>query len=211
MTTDLYAALGVPKDADRATVRRAYRRASKHAHPDMPGGSGKRFALVKLAHDTLTDDARRAHYDQTGEIDEKTPDNSQAEALQCVAAAYEATLAECVSTGKEPERVNLPERMRSWIRVHLTESARQITQIETVIAKNDALGRRFNGDTMPQIVSGRTSMLRMKIDAIRRNVKTGEAALVLLEPVKFEVDPEPPALAVPQLNYASLLNQIGRL
>lgn len=193
MTADLYAALGVTKGADRTAVRRAYRRASKHAHPDMPGGSGKRFALVKLAHDTLTDDARRAHYDRTGEADEKVPDNRHAEALQCVASAYEAALAECQSNGKKPEHVDLADRMRGWINGHLAQSDAQIKEVEAIIAANEALGRRFTGDVMTQIICGRTGMLRYKIDAIRRNKQTGEAALLILEPVEFKSDPEPPA------------------
>jgi curved DNA-binding protein CbpA len=205
MTADLYAALGVPKSADRATVRRAYRRASKKAHPDMPGGSGKRFALVKLAHDTLTDDARRAHYDQTGEADEKPPDNEQAKALECVAAALEAALAECQSNGKEPEHVDLVGRMRSWIKAHMAESDRQVAQIEKMIAKSETLGNRFSGEVMPLIITGRIGLLRGRIDAIRRNRVTGDAALALLEPAKFRVDPEPPAS---KMNYANLLGQI---
>jgi molecular chaperone DnaJ len=33
MTEDLYDALGVPKDADKAAIRKAYRRKAKAAHP----------------------------------------------------------------------------------------------------------------------------------------------------------------------------------
>jgi curved DNA-binding protein CbpA len=208
MTADLYKVLGVPNDADRATVRRAYRRASKHAHPDVPGGSAKRFALVKQAHDTLTDEARRRHYDQTGEIDEKPPDNKQAEALQCLAAAFEAVLAECESARKKPETVDVAERMRAWIKGHLSEGRRHIAHIESLIAENDAIGARFNDELMPQIISGRAAMLRTKIETIRRNHQTGEEALQLLEPVSFRVDPAPP----PSLHgpgYFNLLAQLG--
>lgn len=206
MTADLYAALGVARDADRAAVRRAYRRTSKHAHPDVPGGSGKRFALVKLAHDTLTDDARRRHYDETGEIDEKTPDNKHGEALQCIATALESVLAECVATRKEPEQVDLAANMRRWIREQLAESAKQVAHIQKVIAKNETLGARFAGGVMPQIISGRISGLRDKISAISRNCVSGETALVLLEEVTFNADPAPPP--PPEIGFYRLLTQM---
>jgi curved DNA-binding protein CbpA len=40
---DLYAALGVARDADRADIRRAYRDKARSAHPDA-GGSPEEFA-----------------------------------------------------------------------------------------------------------------------------------------------------------------------
>lgn len=191
MTADLYATLGVPRDADQAAVHRAYRRASKRAHPDMPGGSGKRFALVKLAHDTLTDDARRRHYDETGEIDEKPPDNAQAKALECIASALEAVLGACMAAHKEPEQVDLAANMRRWISDHLAESAKQLGRIDAAIAKNEALGRRFSGEVMTQIISGRIAMARSQADSIRRNRVVGEDALALLKEVTFRTDPPP--------------------
>jgi curved DNA-binding protein CbpA len=208
MTRDLYGDLGVPRGADAAAIRRAYRRAAKHAHPDMPGGSGKRFALIKVAHDTLTDDARRRHYDETGEVEEKPPDNARAEAMQCVATALEAVLAECQSGNRDPMTVDLADKMRGWIRVHLAESHRQVGQIQDIIGKNEKLGLRFKGDLMQQIISGRVMMLRERIANIEKNERSGKAALDLLGEVSFTADRPPPAQ--PGINMAALLNQMGR-
>lgn len=208
MKADLYADLGVRRDADAATIRRAYRRAAKHAHPDMPGGSGKRFALIKVAHDTLTDDARRRHYDETGEVEEKPPDNAHAEAMQCVGTALEAVLAECEASHKDPMTVDLADKMRGWIRVHLAESRRQVGQNQDIIGKNEKLGQRFKGDLMQQIISGRVMMLRERIARIEKNERSGKAALELLAEVAFTADTPPPTL--PGLNMATLFNQMSR-
>jgi curved DNA-binding protein CbpA len=59
----LYAVLGVPKDADIAQVKAAYRRLAKTCHPDLPDGSAQRFSEIGLAYATLGNPTRRAAYD----------------------------------------------------------------------------------------------------------------------------------------------------
>jgi DnaJ-class molecular chaperone len=68
---DPYATLGVPKTADEATVKRAYRKLAKELHPDRNKENpkaGERFAAATAAYDLLSDKAKRAAYDR-GEID----------------------------------------------------------------------------------------------------------------------------------------------
>lgn len=62
----LYADLGVEPGADPETITRAYRRKAQKAHPDA-GGDLKTFHAVQHAYEVLSDPAKRAHYDRTGE------------------------------------------------------------------------------------------------------------------------------------------------
>jgi DnaJ-class molecular chaperone len=69
---DLYAILGVKRDASADEIKRAYRRLAKELHPDLnPGKKGieARFKEVTAAHEILGDPEKRARYDR-GEIDE---------------------------------------------------------------------------------------------------------------------------------------------
>lgn len=59
---DPYAVLGVRPGADRATLRRAYRRCVRRAHPDA-GGSRQTFERVQAAYSLL---AARARPDRPG-------------------------------------------------------------------------------------------------------------------------------------------------
>lgn len=66
-TSDPYSELGVPRDADTATVKRAFRSKAKVHHPDVRGGDGESFIPIQRAYDILSDPARRARYDQFGD------------------------------------------------------------------------------------------------------------------------------------------------
>ena len=61
---DYYAALGVPKDADAATIKKAYRKLARDLHPDTNPGGEERFKEVSEAYDVLSDDTKRREYDE---------------------------------------------------------------------------------------------------------------------------------------------------
>ncbi|WP_022871852.1 J domain-containing protein [Nesterenkonia alba] len=63
MSDDLYAILGVPADADAATLRAAYRRRARQTHPDH-GGSAEEFHHVQAAWEVLGEESTRAEYDR---------------------------------------------------------------------------------------------------------------------------------------------------
>ncbi|MEX2290038.1 MAG: molecular chaperone DnaJ [Mycobacteriales bacterium] len=61
---DYYAALGVPKDASAADIKKAYRKLARDLHPDTNPGGEERFKEVSEAYDVLSDTARRKEYDE---------------------------------------------------------------------------------------------------------------------------------------------------
>jgi hypothetical protein len=65
--TDLYALLGVARDAPAREIRRAYRRLARQHHPDLnqqPEGP-EQFVRLANAYEILHDPAQRARYDRT--------------------------------------------------------------------------------------------------------------------------------------------------
>ena len=72
MTRDYYTVLGVPRDADEAEIKKAYRRLAMQHHPDRVAAGDKQAAEEKFkeiteAYEVLRDPEQRATYDRFGE------------------------------------------------------------------------------------------------------------------------------------------------
>lgn len=66
---DYYKLLGVPKDADPAAIKKAYRRLARKHHPDFNKGnpeSERKFKEINEAYQVLGDSEKRRKYDQLG-------------------------------------------------------------------------------------------------------------------------------------------------
>lgn len=64
---DYYAILGVDKSADGDAIKKRYRKLARELHPDKTKGDKtleERFKAVSEAYDILSDDKKRAEYDQ---------------------------------------------------------------------------------------------------------------------------------------------------
>lgn len=68
---DYYHALGVPKNASQAEIKKAYRKLAQKHHPDANPGSQQaedRFKEISAAYDVLGDEDKRKLYDQVREM-----------------------------------------------------------------------------------------------------------------------------------------------
>ncbi len=66
---DLYAELGVARDAPEEEIRRSYRRLARESHPDVnpdDPAAEERFKEVSFAHEVLSDPEKRRTYDEFG-------------------------------------------------------------------------------------------------------------------------------------------------
>ena len=68
-TPDYYKTLGVPRDADADTIKKAFRKLARKHHPDA-GGDETKFKEINEAYEVLSDEKKRALYDQYGTANE---------------------------------------------------------------------------------------------------------------------------------------------
>lgn len=66
MSKDYYKILGVEKGASKDEIKKAFRKQAHEHHPDKTGGDDKKFKEVNEAYSVLSDDSKKAQYDQFG-------------------------------------------------------------------------------------------------------------------------------------------------
>ncbi|KAF9616505.1 hypothetical protein IFM89_029966 [Coptis chinensis] len=73
-STDYYSTLGVPKSATVKEIKAAYRKLARQYHPDVnkQAGATEKFKEISAAYEVLSDDKKRALYDQYGEAGVKS-------------------------------------------------------------------------------------------------------------------------------------------
>ncbi len=67
MAKDYYHILGVPRNATKEEIKKAYRKLAHQYHPDK-GGDEARFKEVNEAYQVLSNDQKRSQYDQFGRV-----------------------------------------------------------------------------------------------------------------------------------------------
>lgn len=199
--TDPYETLGVPKGAPKSEIRKAYRKQAKKAHPDA-GGSPEEFALVKAAHDTLTDDKMRAHYDRTGEFKGKEPDNSLGDMLQCVSYRLDKVLERAdQSYGGVDTAIqsNVVAKIQDEIRRTVCDLSTNLENAKKARKLNERMLKRFRRkksdgepNMMEWMIGGRLAEITDAIRQMEKNQETAERAIKFLADYEFDPEQAPP-------------------
>ncbi len=67
MAKDYYKILGVDRGASQEEIKKAFRRLAHKYHPDKEGGDEEKFKEINEAYQVLSDEKKRAQYDQFGQ------------------------------------------------------------------------------------------------------------------------------------------------
>jgi hypothetical protein len=211
--TDLYAVLDVPRDADRAAIRRAYRAKARRAHPDG-GGSPQNFAQIKTAYDTLIDSVRRRRYDETGEVGEMPINNCRAQLMEMLFAGLDLALLKLSQRAKLPKHANLAWLISEALRHRRQEWIGQRGEFEKTAKQSRELLGRFStasGDNlMETVIERRVAICQTEIEALDKRIKVANEALEVLKDMTFRTDNEPqPSLDQQWKSMGELVRRFG--
>ena len=140
---DLYEMLGVPRDADSAAIKSAFRRLAKDAHPDL-GGDPELFHRLKQAYDVLSDEETRKHYDVTGELPEDAAFGAAED------ARFRALIGELlilmISQGGSPAFSNVLEELEQSIALQIEAADQRLVALGHLSARVGEVLRRLHAE-----------------------------------------------------------------
>lgn len=186
---DLYQILGVPPQATASTIRAAFRKKAKLAHPDA-GGDPDEFRLLKLALDTLSDPESRAAYDATGDYAFAAPEPEQTDPR--LHSTISDIFFRVISQVDKPRHQDIVALMRSAINDHLKHCADQIQAINILLSRIEVAIPQFHvrsGDNvLQQLATDRMEALRELLDTNVSDQQLYTQALHFLDSYSYDAE-----------------------
>jgi curved DNA-binding protein CbpA len=145
-----YEVLGVPKDAIKAEIKKAYRSKVQQAHPDK-GGSAEDTQRLNDAYAILSDDEARARYDETGQTSSAGADRQTAELTALMRAVIDRV--------SSVENVDIVLEMRTALKSTIQGCQQQKHQVDAAMQKRAKALKRLT------IKEGATNLLAEALNA----------------------------------------------
>lgn len=191
---DPYETLGLDRECTKAEVRAAFRAKARTLHPDV-GGGAVAFAEAKLAHDILSDPARRARYDTTGATEAGgSAQNDVARGLDVLAQAFNQVFDTALKQNANPEQILFVQSMESWLSANLQRNQHELAELKRQIALREKLAKRFRlkrkkgQNFMRRMISEQAAALRGRTVPLDENIVSIKAAMKLLADQSFAAE-----------------------
>lgn len=184
----LYDELGVPKDADKATIRRAYRKRAQKKHPDK-GGSIEQFHAIQIAYDVLTDDDRRREYDATGEIGRAS--DARSDAISQIAAIMMQIIEneDVDETDIKSEIIEAIKRVVASVNRSEAATMQAIEKRERVLKRIKV--KRGKANMLAQLVRADIDVKKRSLEVYAKDLAKASLMLEILADYSYEVaEPE---------------------
>jgi curved DNA-binding protein CbpA len=150
-----YEILGVPRDADAATIRRAFRKKVRNSHPDG-GGSTESFNALKSAYDILSDPDRRRLYDETGDTRDPSNDPHLAKIIEILSFGLDQAIMKLNITGSWRDTEIIPNIIEI-LTEGLNETSKQKSAFDFLAEQSRRIKGKFR-------VTGGNNVIEFAID-----------------------------------------------
>lgn len=179
----LYDDLGVDRSVDADTIKRAYRKKARKAHPDA-GGSPEEFRTLSLAYDTLSDADKRARYDETGSTS-STHNEIEQIVSQLVLQAFSRDEV-------NPMRAVLDtvDQQRSAVKKQKSDFERGLARIDRNLAKFEKANKKTKNtvarDLIVDCLKIHAQQIKAQMDACDKEIAKATSVLTYLNDLKFD-------------------------
>ena len=191
MADDLYAALGLPRDATADEIAKASRAAAKKHHPDK-GGNVDEFHKIQRAIAVLRDPTKRDKYDRTGNADDQ-PQNDESQAL----ALLSQQLAAAVGSDFDPRFNDVVKQIRQNLSQGVAGHQAQKANVEKTIKRLGQFKTRLKRkddkpNALMRVIEGQTRDQNDLLSKIDTAIRVTELALEMAADYVWTVDQETP-------------------
>jgi len=180
---DYYEVLGVPRDADDAELKRAFRELARKFHPDVnPGQHAEdRFKEANEAYAVLSDPKARARYDRHGFAGVGAADAAAAGGFQNVAQAFDELFGDLIKRRRGKRR---GRDLRYTLEVSFQEAALGCKKSIVVQAPRDPSGppekpRTFEVVIPPGTKDGAVRMIRGEGETGKSGAPPGDLHVIV--------------------------------
>lgn len=168
-----YETLGVDKTATADTIKRAYRKKAKESHPDIGGDENEMQALT-VAYSVLKDNARRAHYDETGEDSQQSFDMEVKNlVLQVFNEAIQKNASHCLNAARKM----LNEKQNEF----KAQRSQMMKERQRLKGKQKKIKVRVGENLFDLIIEQGVAGITVNLDRLEHAMKVFTAAIKMLD------------------------------
>lgn len=122
---NLYQILGIKQNANKKTIKKAYRELSKIHHPDK-GGDIEKFNMITKAYKVLIDDKKKKRYDNGENVDNiLKSQNKNNEQIKIISEIF----VKIMNSNINPETTNIIEEIDKSIDLNIENSSKEILKL----------------------------------------------------------------------------------
>lgn len=214
---DHYETLGVPKDANKAEIKHAFRKHVRKSHPDRPGGDKEKFQREQKAYAVLSDQKTREQYDRTGKDGNAVPTITQ-RAYEELASLFSTVFLHNLDN---IESIDILETINIQIKGAMTDPRKSIIELQKRMQKILAAKSRMTHDNKNKapdifnnIIEAELSATKCLIATEARTITVYEKMLELSKDYVYEFDTfaaqERPKSSKNLLDDLTRLMELGR-
>jgi len=186
---DLYKILGIKKTATAKEIRASYRALSKQYHPDKGEGSDPEvFHNITIAYDTLMNKEFRKHYDSTGQIIDKLPeDEITICARRDLAGIFQQTAFNLIQH-HDPDKVSIINIVRNNLDTGVEAENKNLATMKFQVKKLETIKNRLKSKKqfLIEVLAAQIKSIVEQQELCSKRISVLERMIVILKDYSYD-------------------------